>query len=311
MRALIRKEIRGFLGSLIGHIVIVAFLLITGLFLWVFPDNLLDLGYADLAPLFFIAPWVFLFLVPAVTMRSFSDERRSGTMELLLTKPISELKLVLAKYLAAVLLVFIALLPTLVYVFSVDGLSLSQVALPAGERAHRLLGLRISTLVVAVAGVWLLLARRRRADPRWTTGGLVLRAALLGAVVVLWYSIVGALLFMEGIDTGGTWGSYVGLFFLAACFTAIGVFASALTDNQIVAFLIALLLCFITFIGFDLVADFSVFGAWEGPLKSIGIQQHYQSISRGVIDLRDVLYFLGVIGIFVLLTRTVIQSRKW
>ncbi|MFT3885430.1 MAG: gliding motility-associated ABC transporter permease subunit GldF [Flavobacteriales bacterium] len=241
MRALIRKEVRSFLGSLIGHIVIVVFLLITGLFLWVFPDNLLDLGYADLAPLFFIAPWVFLFLVPAVTMRSFSDERRTGTMELLLTKPITELKLVLAKYFAAVLLVLLALLPTLVYYWSIGELGL----------------------------------------PKWN------------------------------IDTGGTWGSYIGLFALAACFTAIGVFASALTDNQIVAFLIALVLCFITFIGFDLVADFSLFGTLEGPIKAIGIQQHYQSMSRGVIDLRDAFYFLGMISIFLLLTRTVVQSRKW
>ena len=126
MRALIRKEVRGFLGSLIGHIVIVVFLLITGLFLWVFPDNILDLGYADLGPLFFLAPWVFLFLVPAVTMRSFSEERRAGTLELLLTKPISEFTLVFGKYAAAVLLVLLALIPTLVYYWSVGQLSVPE-----------------------------------------------------------------------------------------------------------------------------------------------------------------------------------------
>lgn len=241
MRALIVKEVRGFLGSLIGHIVIVVFLLITGLFLWVFPDNILDLGYADLGPLFFIAPWVFLFLVPAITMRSFSEERRTGTIELLLTKPITELRLVLAKYVAAVLLVALALLPTLVYYWSVGEL----------------------------------------AEPKWN------------------------------IDTGGTWGSYIGLFFLAACFAAIGLFASSLTESQIVAFLIAVMLCFTLFIGLQLVADFNVLGALEGPIKGISIQQHYESMSRGVIDSRDVLYFLGVIGIFLLLTRAVIQSRTW
>jgi len=241
MRSLIRKEVRGFLGSLIGHIVIVVFLLITGLFLWVFPDNILDLGYADLGPLFFLAPWVFLFLVPAVTMRSFSEERRTGTLELLLTKPISEFTLVFGKYAAAVVLVLLALIPTFVYYWSVG-----QLAVP----------------------VW-------------------------------------------NIDTGGTWGSYLGLFFLAACFTAIGVFASALTDNQIVAFLIAVTLCFALFMGFELLASFDAVGGLEGPLKNIGIQQHYESMSRGVIDLRDVLYFSGVIVIFLLLTRTVIQSRKW
>lgn len=241
MRSLIGKEIRGFLGSLIGHIVIVVFLLITGLFLWVFPDNILDLGYADLGPLFFLAPWVFLFLVPAVTMRSFSEERRTGTIELLLTKPITEFKLVFSKYIAAVVLVLLALLPTLVYYWSVGTLAL----------------------------------------PEWN------------------------------IDTGGTWGSYLGLFFLASCFTAIGIFSSSITDSQIVAFLIGVFLCFALFMGFELLSSFDAVGGLEGPLKNIGIQQHYASMSRGVIDLRDVLYFGGVIMIFLLLTRTVIQSRKW
>lgn len=241
MRALLRKEIRGFLGSLIGHVVIVVFLLITGLFLWVFPDNILDLGYADLGPLFFLAPWVFLFLVPAITMRSFSEERRTGTLELLLTKPISEFTLVLGKYTAAVLLVLLALIPTLVYYWSVGQLAV----------------------------------------PTWN------------------------------IDAGGTWGSYLGLFFLAACFTAIGVFASTLTDNQIVAFLIAAVLCFGLFMGFELLASFDAVGGLEGPLKNIGIQQHYASMSRGVVDLRDVLYFGGVAAIFLLATRTVLQSRSW
>jgi ABC-2 type transport system permease protein len=241
MRALILKEVRGFLGSLIGHIVIVVFLLITGLFLWVFPDNILDLGYADLGPLFFLAPWVFLFLVPAVTMRSFSEERRTGTIELLLTKPVKGSTVVFAKYIAAVVLVLLALLPTLVYYWSVGDLAV----------------------------------------PKWN------------------------------LDTGGTWGSYIGLLLLAACFTAIGVFASALTDSQIVAFLIAVFLCFVLFMGLDLISSFDAFGALEGPIKAIGIQQHYQSMSRGVIDLRDVLYFGGVITVFLFLTGTVLQSRKW
>ena len=241
MTALILKELRGFLGSLIGHIVIVVFLLLTGLFLWVFPDNLLDKGYADLAPLFFIAPWVFLFLVPAVAMRSFSEERRTGTIEFLLTKPLTELQVVLAKYIAAVLLVLLALLPTLVYWWS-----LSELAMPKGN-----------------------------------------------------------------LDTGGIVGSYIGLFFLAASFTAIGIFASALTDSQIVAFLIAVFACFFLYLGFDLIADFQAVGALEGPIKSIGIQAHYQSMSRGVLDLRDALYFGAVIVTFLLLTRTALQSRTW
>lgn len=241
MRALVLKEVRGFLGSLIGFIVVAVFLLVTGLFIWVFPDNVLDLGYADLAPVFFIAPWVFLFLVPAVTMRAFSEEKRTGTLELLLTKPLTELQVVLAKYGAAVVLVILALLPTLIYMYTVNEL----------------------------------------ADPK------------------------------GNIDTGGIWGSYLGLLFLAACFAAIGLFASALTDSQIVAFLIAVFLCFFTFLGFDLLSSFDLLGGLEGPIKAIGIQAHYQSISRGVVDLRDVLYFLGVIVIFLLLTRVSLQSRKW
>lgn len=241
MRVLIGKEVRGFLGSLIGQVVVVVFLLLTGLFLWVFPDNLLDSGYADLGPLFFIAPWVFLFLVPAVTMRSFSEERRTGTIELLLTKPITEFQLVLAKYLAAVILILFALLPTLIYWYS-----LHELAVPRGN-----------------------------------------------------------------LDTGGIIGSYIGLLLLASCFAAIGVFASSITENQVVAFMVAVFLCFFVYLGFDLIASFDAFGALEGPIKAIGIQEHYTSLSRGVVDVRDVLYFLGTVTIFLLLTRTALQSRRW
>jgi ABC-2 type transport system permease protein len=241
MRTLIFKEVRGFLGSLIGQVVVVVFLLITGLFLWVFPNNILDTGYADLAPLFFIAPWVFLFLVPAVTMRSFSEEKRTGTIELLLTKPLTEMQLVLAKYIAAVILIVFALLPTLVYWYS-----LYDLAIPRGN-----------------------------------------------------------------LDTGGIIGSYIGLLSLASCFAAIGVFASSITENQVVSFMVAVFLCFILYLGFDLVASFDAFGAMEGPIRSIGIQDHYTSLSRGVVDLRDVLYFLGTITVFLLLTRTALQSRRW
>lgn len=241
MRALISKEVRGFLGSLIGQIVLVVFLLVTGLFLWVFPGNLLELGYADLAPLFQLAPWVFLFLVPAVTMRSFSEEKRTGTIELLLTKPVDELTVVFAKYIAAVVLVVLALVPTLLYYWSIGDLAV----------------------------------------PQWN------------------------------VDAGGTWGSYLGLLLLGGTFCAIGIFASALTENQIVAFLIAVFLCFFLYMGFELVADFSTFGAWESPIRSIGMQVHYSSLSRGVADLRDLAYFGGVITICLLLTRTVLQSRNW
>ena len=241
MLALIGKEIRSFLGSLIGHIVVVVFLLLTGLFLWVFPGNILDQGYADLAPLFWVAPWVFLFLVPAITMRSFSEERRTGTIEILLTKPLTEWQVVLAKYLASVILVVFALLPTTIYWWSIAELSMPGVPL----------------------------------------------------------------------DNGGIIGSYIGLLFLASCFAAIGILASALTDSQVVAFLIAVFICFLLYMGLEMLASFEVMGAWEGPIKAAGIQAHYESMGRGVIDLRDVLYFLGTILIFLLLTRTALQSRTW
>lgn len=241
MRALIFKEVRGFAASLIGAITITVFLLLTGLFLWVFPQNILEMGYADLGPLFSIAPWVFLFLLPAVTMRSFSEERRTGTIELLLTKPLTEMQVVLGKYAAAIALLLLALVPTLVYYVSI-----SELAMPKGN-----------------------------------------------------------------VDSGATWGSYIGLLMLGGCFAAIGLFASSITENQIVAFLTAVFLCFFLFTGFDFIASYEAFGALEGPLKAVGIQDHYRSISRGVVDLRDMLYFLGVIAIFLLFTRTALQSRTW
>ncbi len=309
MLALILKEVRGFLGSLIGHIVIAVFLLLTGLALWVFPDNILDSGYADMGPLFYMAPWVFLFLVPAVTMRSFSEERRTGTMEVLLTKPLTELQIVLAKYLAAVLLVLLALVPTLVYVWSVDQLSTSVTAVPASQIKGRwTIFFVLAGLNAAITLVWLMRRARKRT---WNLPGKILRTVIALAWIGIFALVLHWMLFIGGIDGGGTWGSYLGLFLLAACFAAVGVFASALTDNQIIAFLISLFLCFFLYMGFDLIANFEVLGALEGPIKSIGIQEHYTSMSRGVLDLGDVLYSLGTIAIFLLLTRTAVQSRTW
>lgn len=309
MLALILKEVRGFLGSLIGHIVIAVFLLLTGLFLWVFPNNILDSGYADLAPLFFIAPWVFLFLVPAVTMRSFSEEKRTGTIEVLLTKPLTELQIVLAKYLASVLLIVVALLPTLVYVWSVDQLSTSVTAVPVEQVNERWIIFFVLAIANAIGSIiWLWRRGRKRG---WNMMGWIIRAVIVLAWIGLFAIVLNWLLFIGGIDAGGTWGSYLGLFFLAACFAAVGVFASSITDSQIVAFLIAVFLCFFLYMGFDLIANFDVMGGLEGPIKAIGIQDHYASMSRGVIDLGDVLYHLGAIVIFLLLTRTALQSRTW
>lgn len=243
MFTLLKKEVRGFLSSLIGYIVIMVFLLINGLFLWVFASdfNILDFGFASLEGLFMMAPFVFLFLIPAITMRSFADEHRSGTIEFLLTKPITDLQIILAKYFAGVILVVFSLLPTLVYFYSVY-----QLGMPKGN-----------------------------------------------------------------IDTGGMWGSYIGLLFLGAAFVSIGLFASSLSDNTIVSFIIAVFMCLFVYVGFDFIHSLDLFGQFDLFIKSLGINTHYISMSRGVIDTRDVVYFLSLIAFFILLTRLSIESRKW
>ncbi len=242
MWALVKKEINTFLSSVIGYAVIVVFLLLTGLFMWVFPGqlNVLDQGYATLDTLFYVAPWVFMFLVPAVTMRSFSEEKRTGTIELLFTRPLTDFQIILAKYMGAVFLVLLSLVPTLVYVYSVFFLGN-----PIGN-----------------------------------------------------------------LDVGGTIGSYLGLFFLAAGFAAIGIFASSVTDNQVVAFIFALFLSFFCFNGLEQIASFEMFGAFDRFVERLSIAEHYDSMSRGVIDTRDVIYFVSLSGLFIVLTKAALQSRK-
>ncbi|GIV26307.1 MAG: gliding motility-associated ABC transporter permease subunit GldF [Bacteroidia bacterium] len=246
MKALFLKEIRSYLNSLTGFLVILVFLIVTSLFLWIIPNeatgtNILENGFASLESLFSLAPWVFLILIPAVSMKLFSEENKAGTMELLLTKPLTELQIVLAKYLAGFVIILFSLLPTLFYYYTVY-----QLGFPKGN-----------------------------------------------------------------IDVGGTWGSYIGLFFLASSFLAIGIFASVLTDNQVIAFLLALVLCYLFHNGFDFLASFKMNGVMSLFISSLGIQYHYYSMSRGVVDSRDVLYFLTLIIIFILATRLVLQSRKW
>jgi ABC-2 type transport system permease protein len=244
MLALLQKEINSFLNSLIGYIVILVFLLTISLFLWVFPAtdfNVFESGYANIDSLFIITPWVYMFLIPAITMRLFAEEKKSGTIELLLTRPLTELQVILAKYFAGLLLVLFSLLPTMVYYICVYNL-----ALPVGN-----------------------------------------------------------------VDSGGVWGSYLGLLFLGAGFTAIGIFASALTDNQVIAFVIALFFCFICYTGFDSISTFISGGAVSSIIYNLGINAHYSSMSRGVIDSRDVIYFISIISVFIFSTRIVLESRKW
>lgn len=243
MFTLFKKEINGFLSSLIGYIVIVVFLLMTGLFLWVFPMqfNILDYGYANLDGLFILGPFVFLFLIPAITMRSFADEKKSGTLELLMTQPLTDLQVIFAKYFAGVVLVGFSLLPTLICYISIYSLGL-----PPGN-----------------------------------------------------------------LDAGSIWGSYLGLLLLAMTFVAIGVFASSLTDNQIVSFIIAVFLSFFFYMGFELIYTFILSGSIGLMVESFGINAHYNSMSRGVIDTRDLIYFLSLTGFFILLTKLSLESRKW
>lgn len=240
MKAILLREIKSFFGSPIGYMVIAIFLILNGLFLWVFEGdfNILNSGFADLNPFFTLAPWILIFLIPAVTMRSFSDEKKQGTIELLLTKPLTSWQIVNGKFMGAFTLIIIALIPTLVYVFVI-----SNYGSPAGS-----------------------------------------------------------------FDLGSTIGSYFGLLFLVASYTAIGLFTSTLSENQIVAFIIAVFLCFLFYFGFEGISTLSV--SFSDFIASFGMDFHYKSISRGVVDTRDVLYFISVTVLFLAATVYQLKSLK-
>jgi ABC-2 type transport system permease protein len=243
MFAIFRKEISGFFSSLTGYLVIIVFLLVNGLFMWVFPGewNIFDSGNAGLDTLFFLSPWVFLFLVPAVTMRMFAEENRLGTIELIYSRPISEREIIWGKYLASVSLVLLSLFPCIIYYISVYTL---------GE----------------------------------TPGNM---------------------------DKGGTMGAFIGLFFLASVYASVGIFASSLTDNQVIAFIIAVLICFFLFMGFDSLAYLPGLKNLDEFVLRLGINEHYKSISRGVLDIKDAVYFAAVVAIMNEATRFHLISRKW
>jgi ABC-2 type transport system permease protein len=243
MMSLFLKEITGFFSSLTGYLVIIVFLIVNGLFLWVFPGemNVLDAGYSTLETLFVIAPWVFLFLVPAITMRSFAEEKKSGNMELLLTRPLTDLQIVLSKFFASLTLSVVSIFLTLIFYFSVIKLGNPQ----------------------------------------------------------------------GNIDHGGTWGSFIGLLFLAATYVSIGIFASSLTDNIIVAFILSVLFCFFLYMGFNSISNLMFSGDTGSIIQNLGIDAHYHSMQRGVIDSRDLVYFFSAIILFILLTRIKLNSRNW
>ena len=240
MLSILIREINFFFTSSIGYLIIGIFLVINGLFLWVFNGNfnILDYGFSDLTSFFELAPWIFLFLIPAVTMRAFSDEKKTGTIELLFTKPISIKNIVLGKYLGAVVLIGLALLPTSLYV-----LTISQLGNPPGN---------------------------------W--------------------------------DFGSTLGSYLGLLFFVLAYTAIGIFSSTLSENQIVAFIIAVFLCFFMYYGFEGIG--SLLTNSDLVLTSLGMKDHFNSMARGVLDTRDIIYFLSISILFISFTIFNLQKEK-
>jgi len=243
MLTIFSKEINTFFSSLIGYIVIGVFLLVTGLIMFVFPDtSLLDSSYATMDQLFALAPIIFMFLIPAVTMRSFAEEIQTGTIELLTTRPLYDIEIILGKYLASLALVLFALIPTLFYYYTIHSLGS-----PVGN-----------------------------------------------------------------LDSGGILGSYIGLFLLAGVYTAIGIFSSSLIDNQIVSFILATFLCFFVYSGFLYLSKLPIFfGESDTFIQMLGIEYHYNSISRGVIDTRDVIYFFSMIAMFVAMTLVSLEKRKW
>lgn len=243
MYALFKKEINNFFNSLIGYIVIVVFLVIISLFLWVFPGNynLLEAGFASLDGLFVVGPFVFLFLIPAITMRFLADEIRTKTIEILLTKPLTDLEIIFSKFFAGVALVLLSLIPTLIFVITIY-----HFGLPPGN-----------------------------------------------------------------LDMGGVWGSYLGLLFLGTSFVSIGLFASSLTENQVVSFITAVFLCGFIFLGFELIYTLELFGGADLFVRNLGIYAHYISMSRGVVDTRDLIYFISLTAMFIFLTKIRLQSRYW
>ena len=233
MLAIFKKEFNSFFTSTIAYLTIGMFLLINGLFLWVFDDdfNILNAGFADLTSFFYIAPWILIFLIPAITMKTFADEFRSGTIEILKTRPITNVSLVLGKFFAILTLLIIVLIPTFVYAYSIHDLGN-----PVGN-----------------------------------------------------------------LDYGSISGSYLGLFLLASSFASIGIFTSTLSKNQVVAFLLGICMVFLFYYGFDAVS--SLFGEYFYTIKLFGMNEHYKSISRGVIDSRDVLYFMSIIIFFLFVSK--------
>jgi len=367
-----KKEFRQFFSSLTGIIAIAVFLLLNGLFLFVFPDtNILDFGYATLDKFFDLAPWILTFLVPAITMRSFAEEFKTGTYEILQTKPLGYAPVVGGKYLGSLLIVVLALLPTLLYVFSMQSLSTGAIdtRVPIGfyiglvfsaavfalipTLCSRLIKNPVTAFIVHIfacfvlffllyvfskssisesngninlegtfdfyfelfflAVIFAVIDTPFRRLPSSSIVTFLERTLACLALLLLIYKF--SLLFLNtnsaGIDMGGTIGAYIGLFFLAAVFTAIGICCSSFTSNAVVAFIVSAFACFILYTGFNAVSRIASLAAGPGYyIEMLGIDFHYRSISRGVIDSRDIIYFISVIAFFLLFTQRNLIKRK-
>jgi ABC-2 type transport system permease protein len=239
MWSVCKKELSQFFSNLTGYIAIIVFLLVNGLVLFVFRNNILEYGYATLENFFGFAPWILLFLISAITMRSFADEFKGGTYEVLRTLPLSSWQIISGKFLGSLFVAMVALLPTIVYYITINHLASTT-----------------------------------------------------------------------GIDAGAAVGSYLGLVFITALFTAIGICVSSFTTNAVVAFIISLIACVLFYYGFTAISQLPVFSnGGDYYMEMIGIDFHYQSISRGVIDTRDVVYFLSLIFFFLLITRQNLQRK--
>lgn len=239
MKVLIKKELFSFLASPIGYVAIGVFLIVNGLFLWILKNdfNILQAGFADLNSFFYLIPWVFLMLIPAVTMKMIADEYRLGTMEVLLSKPITTWQLIFGKYIAALILILISLAFTLVYIISIYYL-----ANPIGN-----------------------------------------------------------------IDLGVIIGSYLGLLFLASAYISIGLYTSSLSQNQLIAFILGMLLSYFLFYGFEFIAE--ILSIENINIQTFGLFYHFKSISKGVIDSRDIIYFISVTFFFLYLTKINISDE--
>jgi len=242
MYAVFKRELFSLLNSLMAYITIGVFLLVSGLLLWFFPDtSMLDYGYAEMNGFFSLAPFLFMFLIPAITMRSFAEERREGTYILLASRPLTDWQIILAKYFACFVLVLFSLIPTLLYYYSIV-----ELGLPKGN-----------------------------------------------------------------IDGGAVAGSYIGLLLLGSAFVAIGIFSSSVTKNQVIAFAVAVFISFIVYSGFDALSKIFSLNILESVFIWLSVNQHFQSMSRGVIDTRDLVYFITFVFVFLGLTKLVLGGRKW